>query len=84
MKQQQIGKVQETSRNRKWLREKNIIFTLFTYLFAFLGLHLRHMELPRLGGLIRATAAGLHHSHSNSRSKLQLQPMPQLTATLDP
>ena len=35
---------------------------------AFLGPYLRHMEVPRLGGQIRATAAGLHHSHSNARS----------------
>ena len=28
----------------------------------FLGPHLRHMEVPRLG------AAGLHHSHSNTGS----------------
>ena len=35
-------------------------------------------------GLIRATAASLHHSHSNSGSKLLLQPTPQLTAMPDP
>ena len=35
-------------------------------------------------GLIRATAAGLHHSHSNSGSELCLQPTPQLTASPDP
>ena len=32
-------------------------------------------------GLIRAVAAGLHHSHSNSGSELRLRPTPQLTAT---
>ena len=31
--------------------------------------------------LIRAIAAGLHHSHSNAKSKPRLQPTPQLTAT---
>ena len=31
-------------------------------------------------GLIRATAAGLHHSHSNTKSKPHLQPTPQLRA----
>ena len=36
------------------------------------------------GGLIGATAAGLHHSHSNTRSKLHLRPTPQLKATLHP
>ena len=37
-------------------------------------------------GLIRATAAGLHHSHSHShaRSEPHLRPTPQLTATTDP
>ena len=35
-------------------------------------------------GLIRATAAGLHHSHSNARSKPCLRPTPQCTATPDP
>ena len=37
-------------------------------------------------GLIRATAASLHHrhSHSNARSELCLQPTPQITAALDP
>ena len=38
----------------------------------------------RARGLIRATAASLHHSHSNSGSELCLQPAPQLTATPDP
>ena len=33
-------------------------------------------------GLIRAVAAGLHHSHSNAGSKPNLPPTPQLTATL--
>ena len=41
--------------------------------FFFLGVYLWHMEVPRLGGLIRATAATeLCHSHSNARSKLHL------------
>ena len=43
-----------------------------------------HIEIPRLGGLSRAAAAGLHHSHSNAGSKLHLRPTPQLMATLDP
>ena len=42
------------------------LFKIF-YLF-FLGLHLQHMEVPRLGGRIRAAPAGLHHSHSNTGS----------------
>jgi len=35
-------------------------------------------------GLIRAIAAGLHHSHSNARSEPCLPPTPQITAMLDP
>ena len=35
-------------------------------------------------GLIRATAAGLHHSHNNAGSESSLQPIPQLMATPDP
>ena len=45
----------------------------FPFFFFFLGLlHPWHMEVPRLGGPIRATAAGLCHSHDNARSKLHL------------
>ena len=36
-----------------------LLFTFF--FFVFLGPHLWHMEVPRLG----VKAAGLHHSHSN-------------------
>ena len=35
-------------------------------------------------GLIRAVAAGLHHSHSNVGSEPHLRPTPLLTAMLDP
>ena len=35
-------------------------------------------------GLIRAVAAGLHHSHSNAGSEPRLQTTPQLTAPPDP
>ena len=35
-------------------------------------------------GLIRAMAAGLHHSHSRAGSELHLRPTPQLMATTDP
>lgn len=31
--------------------------------FVFWGPHLRHMDVPRLGGRIRAAGASLHHSH---------------------
>ena len=48
-----------------------VIFFFFWLLafLPFLGLHPWHMEVPRLGGLIGAVAAGLHHSHSNSGSE---------------
>ena len=36
--------------------------------FVFLELYPQHMEVPRLGGRIRAAVAGLHHSHSNAGS----------------
>ena len=49
----------------------------------FLGPHLWHMEVPRLGGRTGIVAAGPHHSHSNARSEPCLQPTPQLTATPD-
>ena len=42
------------------------------------------MEVPRLGGQIRAAAADLYHSHSNAGSELHLCPTPQLTAMPDP
>ena len=44
---------------------------LFIYLFiyCFLGLHLQHMEVPRLGV---ESELQLPDSHSNARSKLHL------------
>ena len=42
------------------------------------------MEVPRLRGRIRATAAGLHHSQSNEGSELRLRPTLQLMAMPDP
>ena len=49
----------------------------------FLGLHLRHTEVPKLGSK-QSVAAGLCQSHSNARSEQHLQPTPQLTAMPDP
>ena len=49
-----------------------ILFLFFFFFFAFLGPHPWHMKVPRLGGQIRAVAAGLHHSHSNSGSEWHL------------
>ena len=46
---------------------------IFVFVFlSFLGLHLWHMEGPRLRGLIRAVAAGLRQSHSNAGSEPHL------------
>ena len=56
----------------------------FLSFLSFLGPHPWHMEVPRVGGLIRAVAAGLRQSHSNVGSELHLQPTPQLMATPDP
>ena len=53
-------------------------------LFCFLGPQSRHMEIPRLGNLTGAVAAGLHHSHRNTGSKLRLEPTLQLIAMPDP
>ena len=58
-----------------------LFFLFFFCLFVLLGPHPWHVEVPRLGGLIGATAASLCQSHSNDRSKPNLRPTPQLTAT---
>ena len=51
--------------------ESMLIFLIvvFVFLSVFLGPHPRHMEVRRIGGLIRAEAASLDHSHSNTRSE---------------
>ena len=46
---------------------------LLFFFFYFLGLHPRHMEVPKLGGQTGAAPAGLRHSHSNSGSEPGLQ-----------
>ena len=51
----------------------------FSFFPVFLGLHLRHMEIPR-----REVESELHHSQGNSGSEPRLRPTPQLMATLDP
>ena len=61
---------------------KDFFFSFFFFLsfffsfFSFLGLHLRHIEVPRLGGLIRAGAASRCHSHSHSGSEPELRLRP--------
>ena len=59
-------------------RKKNLFFCLFV--FAFLGPHPWHLEVPKAGGRIGATAVGLHQNHSNAGSEPHLPPIPQLTA----
>lgn len=48
-------------------KEKDMPLFFFFSFFRFLGPHLRHIEVPRLG-LMRAVAAG--HSHSRSEPKM--------------
>ena len=65
--------------------QSNCSFFFFCLLsVVLLGSHQWHMEVPRLGGLIRAVAAALHQSHSNARSEPHLGPTPQLMAMPDP
>ena len=61
-----------------------LFYFVFCLFACFLGLHLQHMEVSRLGGQIWAAAASPRHSHSNARPKPCLQPTPQLRATPDP
>ena len=62
----------------------------FIYLFIYFVFLPFLRPLPvayggsQASGLIRAVAAGLHHSHSNSRYEPPLRPTPQLLATRDP
>ena len=60
-----------------------VTFCLFFAFFFFLGLDLRHMEVPRLGVDSRSRAIATGHSHSNMGSELRLWLTPQLRATLD-
>ena len=41
---------------------------LFLVFFVFLGQYLRHMEVPRLGGWIRATSVAYTTAHGNAGS----------------
>ena len=48
-------------------------FVVVVFFFLFLGPHLQHMEIPRLGvELELQLPAGLCHSHSDARSKPHL------------
>ena len=50
--------------------EFSYLFSFSFFLFSFLGPHLWHVEVPRLG--VGATAVGLQHSYSNTASKPHL------------
>ena len=54
------------------------------FFLDFLGPHLGHMEIPRLGAELELYLPAYTHSHSNARSEPRPQPTPELRATLDP
>ena len=47
---------------------RHFYFILFIYLFCFLGLHLRHMEVPRLGVELELHLPAYTTAHGNGRS----------------
>ena len=57
---------------------------LFFFFFGLFSVTPAAYGSPQARGLIKATAAGLHHSHSHTGSELRLRPTPQLMATRDP
>ena len=62
-----------------------VFFFFFVFcLFVFLGAAPVAYGNSQARDLIRAAAAGLHHSHSNTGFEPQMQPTPQLTAMSDP
>ena len=71
-----------TSSNPSYSPTSITYFCVFFFFPGFLGPHLRHMEVPRLGVESRDAAASLCHSHVRHEPHLWLTP--QLTATQDP
>ena len=57
-----------------WCQAVILFYYSFIY-FVFLGPHLRHMEVPRLGVELELQLL-TYHSHSNTRSEPHLQPVP--------
>ena len=51
-----------------WVGSPVTPLSFFCFFFCHLGLHPRHMKVPRWGQ-IRAVAAGLSHSHSHSNAR---------------
>ena len=58
-------------------------YTQVYFFFCFLGPHLRHMEVPRLGVELERQLLA-YAMHSKVGSEPHLQPTPQLMATPDP
>ena len=67
-----------------WQLQKQNVLVSSIFFFFFLGLHLRHMEVPRLGVESDLQWLAYAHSHSNTGSELHLQPILQRTGMLDP
>ena len=61
-----------------------LLHLIFFFFYVLFRAALLHVDVPRLGVEIAATAASLHHSHSNMGFEPRLQPTPQLTAMPDP
>ena len=51
---------------------RGIFLSYFFFVFGSLGLHLRHMEVPRPG--VQSALASLHQSRSHAGSKLTAPP----------
>ena len=62
----------------------HIIVIIIIIIFVFLRATPVAYGGSKARDLIRAVAAGLHHSHSSARWEPDLQPVPQLMAMLGP
>jgi len=78
-------KEDDVSENTHFLALKlfGIFYLFIALIFVFLGLHMRHMEVPRLGVELKLQLQA-YTSHTNSGSEPHLRPTPQLTAMPDP
>ena len=77
--------VRSVSTEPRWELPRLILFIyLFIYLFILCRAASGAYGGSQAKGLIRAAAAGLHHSHSNLGSQPHLRPTPQLMAIPDP
>ena len=54
--------------NKNFLKIVNFMLCHFSFSFRFLGLHPRHMEIPRPGVELEPQLLGLHLSHGHARS----------------